>query len=78
MNERLSSIRSAPLHELETQWKAGGEGHRLFGELVAEPCECGGVIRARNTDPAISEAVRIHNASPAHAQWAIAGGWRHG
>jgi hypothetical protein len=72
----LAGVRSAPLHELESQWKAGGQGQRLFGELVAEACLCGGVIRARNTDPAITEAVRIHNASTEHSTWAIAAGWR--
>jgi len=72
----LAGVRSAPLHELEAQWKAGAQGQRLFGELVAEPCLCGGVISARNTDPAIAEAVRVHNSSTAHEQWAIAGGWR--
>jgi hypothetical protein len=74
----LAGIRSAPLHELEGEWKAGASGQRLYGQIVAEHCLCGGVIRARNTDAAITEAVRIHNASPAHAQWATFAGWRHG
>ena len=77
MSIGLAGVRSAPLHELESQWKAGGQGQRLFGEIVAEACLCGRVIRARNTDPAITEAVRIHNASPGHTQWATLGGWRH-
>jgi hypothetical protein len=76
MTVALAGVRSAPLHEIEAQWKAGGQGQRLFGEIVAEACLCGGVIRARNTDLAIAEAVHVHNESPAHAQWAIAGGWR--
>jgi hypothetical protein len=72
----LAGIRSAPLHELEGEWKAGASGHRLYGQIVAEACLCGGVIRARNTDNAITEAVHVHNESPAHTQWAIAGRWR--
>jgi len=69
-------VRTAPLHEVEADWKARAQGPRLFGEIVAEPCLCGGLIRARNTDPAIAAAVYVHNASTGHEQWAIREGWR--
>jgi hypothetical protein len=72
----LAGVRTAPLHELEEAWKTEARRPRLFGELVAEPCLCGGVIEARATDPAIAEAVRVHNASTAHEQWATTTGWR--
>jgi hypothetical protein len=78
VSQPLAGIRSAPLHELEAGWKAGAEGTRLYGEIVAEACLCGQIIRARNTDEAIAKAVRVHNESPGHTQWATFGGWRHG
>lgn len=78
MTHDLAGVRSGPLHELESQWKAGGQGHRLFGQIVAEPCLCGSIISARNTDDSIAKAVRVHNESPGHRQWGLAGGWRHG
>lgn len=65
-----------PLHELEADWKTEAKPMRLFGEIVAETCLCGGVISSRNTDPAIAAAVGLHNSSTAHAQWAIREGWR--
>jgi len=72
----LAGVRTAPLHELEADWKARAQAPRLFGELVSEPCLCGALIRARNTDPAIAAAVRVHNSSTAHEQWATTTGWR--
>ena len=72
----LVGVRTAPLHELEADWKARAQAPRLFGELVSEPCLCGGVITARATEPAITEAVRVHNQSASRQQWAIRVGWR--
>jgi hypothetical protein len=46
--------------------------------IVSRACCCGGRIEARDTHEAIAEAVRIHNSSPRHTQWAIKHGWRHG
>lgn len=71
-----AGVRSTPLHEIERQWKAGGQGQRLFGAIVAEACLCGSIIRARNTDESIAKAVRVHNTSTGHAQWATLAGWR--
>lgn len=70
------SVVTRPLHEVEETWKAEAWRPRLFGESVSETCLCGGVIRARNTDPAIAAAVHVHNSSTSHSAWAIAAGWR--
>lgn len=72
----LVGVRTAPLHEVEADWKARAQAPRLFGELVSERCLCGGVIEARATEPAIAAAVHIHNASTEHSTWAIREGWR--
>lgn len=72
----VGCVVTRPLHEVEQTWKAEARRARVFGELVVETCLCGGVISARWTDPAIAAAVRLHNASTAHEQWAIAAGWR--
>jgi hypothetical protein len=44
------------------------------GELLVEPCLCGSSIVCERG--AIASAVRAHNATPGHAAWAIAAGWR--
>lgn len=74
MSLGVSGNHNAPLHELEAAWKAGAEP--APGQVVAEPCLCGGVIKAMNNERAIAYSVRIHNESPKHVQWAIRAGWR--
>jgi hypothetical protein len=76
MTVSLAGVRSAPLHELEAAWKAEGQVAYAPGSIVAMPCLCGGIIRARAMEDRIVAAVRLHNASTAHEQWAIAAGWR--
>ncbi len=47
-------------------------------EPRSEQCCCGGVIRVEDGEDEwlTARAVRLHNASTAHEQWAIAAGWR--
>lgn len=44
--------------------------------IRTEPCLCGGTIEAVDDPEAIADAVRLHNESTRHEQWAIATGWR--
>ena len=43
-----------------------------------EPCGCGAVLEVDDAQdwPAIGHMLRVHYLSTAHAQWAIAAGWR--
>jgi hypothetical protein len=63
-----------PLHELEDRWKA--EARVAETQPVSQRCLCGGLITAVNNELVIASAVRLHNSSTAHEQWAIREGWR--
>ena len=59
----------------EAQLVSGGLGLRLPREL-AEPCVCGGVIRADDDPRAIADAVVVHGRSTSHQQWRERAGGR--
>jgi len=59
----------------EAQLEQGGLGLRRPHTLF-ERCACGAIIAAEDDDPSIAEAVRFHNRSTRHEQWAIGAGLR--
>lgn len=63
-----------PLHDVIEAWK--GEAREAASQVVERPCLCGGRIRTLNNERAIAYAVRVHNDSTRHVDWAVRNGWR--
>lgn len=68
---------SAPLHEVEADWKRE-KWPGYSPPFAVEQCQCGGTITALNVWDKIAAAVRAHNESTRHEQWATARGLRDG
>ena len=64
-----------PLHDVVTDWKRERRPGYL-APYIKEDCLCGGSITALNLWAKIAAAVRFHNESTRHTQWAIENGWR--
>jgi len=75
--DELARKPTSAMSEADLERGGLGRGVRRI-EPRSEPCACGGVIRVEDgADEWLTAcAVRLHNESTGHRQWAIAAGWR--